>query len=294
MSKLKVAISQHPCVDDQRVNLDADIHHIKMAAEQHADLILLPELSTSSYFCISESPAHFDRAESIPGESTEVFQQLARKHQIIIATTLFEKRADSIYHNTAIVIDKDGSLAGIYRKMHIPDDPGFHEKYYFTPGDNEFRPVKTSIGNIGVLICWDQWYPEAARIMALAGADLLVFPSAIGWEQDESGAENHRQLEAWITVQRGHAIANSLPVLVSNRVGLETTADQKMKTRFWGSGFITGQQGELLARASIDNTEIIVAEIDMDRTEQIRRSWPFFRDRRIDAYQAILKRHADS
>ena len=293
MNKIKVAVGQHRCHADYDKNLQADISAIEQAAEQGADLVLLPELSTSLYFCISEDPANYDQAEPIPGRTTEALQAAAKANNIIVVTTLFEKRAKGLYHNTAIVIDKDGSLAGSYRKMHIPDDPGFYEKYYFTPGDQGFKPIETSIGKLGVLICWDQWYPEGARIMALSGAELLLFPSAIGWEPDEDKLENDQQRDAWITVQRGHAIANNLPVISSNRVGLETTEQDNMETLFWGSSFICGQQGEILAEASTEEEEVITAELDLAHTEQVRRVWPYLRDRRLDAYDGILKRHID-
>ncbi len=293
MKKLNVAVAQHHYSQSYADNLDKNREQIISAAKQGADLVLLPELSLSHYFCITENPVHFDNAETIPGKSTEVFQQLARENNIVIVTTLFEKRSEGIYHNTAIVCDKDGSLAGKYRKMHIPDDPGFHEKFYFTPGDQGFKPVSTSIGKLGVLVCWDQWFPEAARMMAMADADLLLFPSAIGWEPDEDATENQRQREAWITIQRSHAIANSLPIMVSNRIGLEATDDANMQTLFWGSGFIAGQQGEILQQCTSDKAEVIMTEISLDRTKQLRRIWPYFRDRRIDAYQGLLKRHID-
>jgi N-carbamoylputrescine amidase len=294
MKNIKVAVVQHACHENYDDNLKAGIDGIKKAATQGADLVLLPELSMGRYFCITEDPNNYDLAETIPGKTSEHLQHVAKENNIVIVTTVFEKRAKGLYHNTAIVLDKDGSLAGTYRKMHIPDDPGFYEKYYFTPGDQGFKPINTSLGKLGVLICWDQWYPEGARIMALSGAELLLFPSAIGWEPDEELAEKDRQRDAWITIQRSHAIANNLPVISSNRIGLETsTAEDNMATQFWGSSFITGQQGEILSQAGSDEETVIVAELDLERTEEVRRIWPYLRDRRIDEYSGILKRHID-
>lgn len=292
MSKMKFAVVQHACNDSYEQNLEAGINGIKYATSQGADLVLLPELSMGRYFCIKEDPANFDLAEPIPGQTTERLQQAAKENNIVIIATIFEKRAKGLYHNTAVVVDKDGSLAGTYRKMHIPDDPGFYEKYYFTPGDQGFIPIDTSVGRLGVLICWDQWYPESARIMALSGAEVLLFPSAIGWEPDEQQLEKDRQRDSWITIQRSHAIANNLPVIVSNRTGMEKSAE--IETLFWGSSFITGQQGEILKQAGTDEETVIVAELDLDRTEQVRRIWPYLRDRRIDQYDGILKRHIDN
>ncbi|MEQ8289253.1 MAG: carbon-nitrogen hydrolase [Gammaproteobacteria bacterium] len=293
MSKIKVAIAQHACSSSYDHNLQAGLNGIQQAAAAGADLVLLPELSMGTYFCIKEDPACFDLAETIPGPTSKALQAAAKENNIVVVATVFEKRAKGLYHNTAIVLDKDGSLAGSYRKMHIPDDPGYYEKYYFTPGDTGFKPINTSIGKLGVLVCWDQWYPEGARIMALSGAELLLFPSAIGWEPDADKAEQERQRDAWITIQRAHAVANNLPVLSSNRVGMEKDPDSDMASLFWGSSFITGQQGEILATAATDKEEVIVSEIDLDKTEQVRRVWPYFRDRRIDAYAGILKRHID-
>lgn len=294
MKNIKAAVVQHACSDNYEENLNVGINCIKEAAVQGIDLVLLPELSMGPYFCITEDPKNYDLAEPIPGKTTELLQEVAKENNIIIVTTLFEKRAKGLYHNTAIVLDKDGSLAGTYRKMHIPDDPGFHEKYYFTPGDQGFKPITTSIGKLGVLICWDQWYPEAARIMALSGAEILLFPSAIGWEPEEEQAEKDRQRDAWITIQRSHAIANNLPVIVSNRTGLETTENNNdMATQFWGSSFICGQQGEIIAEAGANEEALITAVLDLERTEQVRRIWPYFRDRRIDHYQGIIERNID-
>lgn len=293
MNKLKVAITQHACTSSYDDNLQAGIKGIRQAAAAGADLVLLPELSMGTYFCIKEDPAYFDLAEPIPGPTSEALQAAAKENNIVVVATVFEKRAKGLYHNTAIILDKDGSLAGTYRKMHIPDDPGFYEKYYFAPGDTGFKPVDTSIGRLGVLVCWDQWYPEGARIMALSGADVLLYPSAIGWEPDEEQAEQERQRDAWMTIQRAHSIANNLPVLSSNRIGMEQDTDSDMATLFWGSSFITGHQGELLCTATTDKEEVIVADIDLDKTEQVRRIWPYLRDRRIDAYEGILKRNID-
>lgn len=294
MKKIKVAIVQHACSHSYEENLKAGIDGVKKAAAQGVDLVLLPELSMGRYFCITEDPGNYDLAEPIPGKTTEKLQQAAKENNIIIVATIFEKRAKGLYHNTAVVLEKDGSLAGTYRKMHIPDDPGFYEKYYFTPGDQGFKPINTSIGRLGVLICWDQWYPEGARIMALSGAEILLFPSAIGWEPAEEQQEKDRQRNAWMTIQRSHAIANNLPVISSNRVGLESTeTDENTATQFWGSSFITGQQGEILSEATTNDEMLIVAELDLDRTEEVRRIWPYLRDRRIDQYDGILKRHID-
>lgn len=294
MKNIKVAVVQHACSDSYEENLKTGIDGIEKAAAQGVDLVLLPELSMGRYFCITEDPDNYDLAEPIPGKTTEQLQHVAKKNNVCIVTTLFEKRAKGLYHNTAIVIDKDGSLAGTYRKMHIPDDPGFYEKYYFTPGDQGFIPIDTSIGRLGVLICWDQWYPEAARIMALSGAELLLFPSAIGWEPEEDEAEKTRQRNAWVTIQKAHAIANNLAVVVSNRIGLEKTeTSEDNATLFWGSSFIAGQQGEILAEATVDKETVIIAEIDLEKTEQVRRIWPYFRDRRIDHYAGLLQRHID-
>ena len=294
MNNIKVAVVQHACTHNYEMNLEAGIKGIEDAAAQNADLVLLPELSLLPYFCITENPDNYDLAEPVPGKTSDKLSELAIKNQVVIVTTIFEKRAKGIYHNTALVFDKDGSIAGTYRKMHIPDDPGFYEKYYFTPGDQGFKPIDTSIGRLGVLICWDQWYPEAARIMALSGAELLLFPSAIGWEPNESEQEKIRQRNAWITIQKAHAIANNLPVLVSNRIGLEGISNHETQsTLFWGSSFIAGQQGETLAKATPDDECVIITELDLEKTEQVRRLWPYFRDRRIEHYQGLLQRNID-
>ena len=258
-----------------------------------AQLIVLQELHNAHYFCQSEDTNAFDLAETIPGPSTNFFAELAKKHKLVIVTSLFERRAAGLYHNTAVVIDSDGSIAGKYRKMHIPDDPGFYEKFYFTPGDLGFTPIQTSVGKLGVLVCWDQWYPEAARLMALGGAELLIYPTAIGWDRTDNEDEQQRQLGAWQLVQRGHAVANGLPVLVCNRVGYEASPTKDDPgIEFWGNSFIVGPQGELLAKADIDAT-VLTAEVSLRRSEDVRRIWPFLRDRRIDSYNEITKRFID-
>jgi N-carbamoylputrescine amidase len=267
---------------------------IRQASVSGASLIVLQELHTVPYFCQVEDPALFDLAEPIPGPSTETMGNLAAELGVVIVASLFERRAAGLYHNSAVVFEKDGSIAGTYRKMHIPDDPGFYEKFYFTPGDLGFMPIKTSVGTLGVLICWDQWYPEAARLMALAGADLLIYPTAIGWDPSDTAEEGERQLEAWTTIQRGHAIANALPLLAVNRVGFEASSEiRESGIKFWGSSFVAGPQGEILAQASRDGEEIMQVEIDMTVSERVRRIWPFLRDRRIDAYGDLLKRFRD-
>jgi N-carbamoylputrescine amidase len=291
----KVSVVQHTCSKDYNVNIERSLSGIREASQNGANIVLLPELNSLPYFCIDEDTANFDLAESVPGPTTDRLGQNAREFGLIIITTVFEKRARGIYHNTAVVLDTDGSLAGTYRKMHIPDDPGFYEKFYFTPGDQGFLPVETSIGKLGVLICWDQWFPEAARLMALAGAECLFYPSAIGWEPDENEQEKVRQRNAWITIQKAHAVANNLPVVVSNRLGRESGhSESSPVTEFWGSSFIAGQQGETLAKAPIDQAVVISAEINPDRTDTVRRIWPYFRDRRIDAYQGLTKRLLDA
>lgn len=292
--KLIVGLVQHACTEDRDHNLGASIEGIRDAAHRGAQVVLLPELHTGVYFCQSEDTARFDQAEPIPGPSTELLSGLARELGITIVGSLFEKRAPGIYHNTAVVLDSSGKLAGRYRKMHIPDDPGFYEKFYFTPGDLGFAPVRTGDTALGVLVCWDQWYPEAARLMALHGADLLLYPTAIGWDPRDDEAERARQRDAWRTVQRAHAIANGLPVLVCNRAGFEPDpSGVGPGIQFWGSSFIAGPQGEILAEAPADAPAVLVAEIDRRRSEDVRRIWPFFRDRRIDAYDDLLKRYGD-
>jgi N-carbamoylputrescine amidase len=290
---LTVALMQMACSPDRDTNERHISEQLRAAAAQGVQLVLLQELHYSRYFCQSENTAHFDLAEPIPGPGTEQLSVLARELQLVIVASLFERRAAGLYHNTAVVLDRDGSLAGRYRKMHIPDDPGYYEKFYFTPGDLGFSPIQTSLGKLGVLVCWDQWYPEAARLMALADADLLLYPTAIGWDPEDSADEQQRQLDAWQTIQRGHAIANGIPVLVCNRTGFENdVSGQSAGIRFWGSSFIAGAQGELLAQAA-DRPELLVARLDMQRREQVRRIWPYLRDRRIDAYQDLLLRFRD-
>ena len=294
MTMLKAALIQQSCTDSRDGNLAKTERMIRQASASGAELIVLQELHTSTYFCQVESPPLFDLAEAIPGPSSEALGKLAGELGVVIVASLFERRAAGLYHNTAVVLEKDGSIAGIYRKMHIPDDPGFYEKFYFTPGDLGFNPIKTSVGTLGVLVCWDQWYPEAARLMALAGADLLIYPTAIGWDRHDTAEEQQRQYDAWVTVQRGHAIANGLPLLAVNRVGFESSPEQPdVGIQFWGGSFAAGPQGEMLKVASHEHEEIVVVDIDCARSEQVRRIWPFLRDRRIDAYGEILKRYRD-
>lgn len=266
----------------------------RQLAQQGAELIVLQELHNSLYFCQVESVDNFDLAEPIPGPSTEFYGQLARELGVVIVTSLFERRAPGLYHNTAVVMEKDGSIAGKYRKMHIPDDPAYYEKFYFTQGDLGFQPIQTSVGRLGVLVCWDQWYPEAARLMALQGADLLIYPTAIGYESSDTTEEQQRQRMAWQTVQRGHAVANGLPVVTVNRVGHEPDPSQQTRgIQFWGTSFVCGPQGELLYEAPTDEETTAVVEVDIQRSEQVRRWWPFLRDRRIDNYEGITKRYID-
>jgi len=294
MKILKAALIQQSCSGDRSANLEKSAAMIVSAAASGAALVVLQELHCGPYFCQVEDPALFDRAEAIPGPSSRFLADLARRQGVVIVSSLFERRAAGLYHNTAVVFEKDGSIAGTYRKMHIPDDPGFYEKFYFTPGDLGFSPIRTSVGNLGVLVCWDQWYPEAARLMALAGADLLIYPTAIGWDPADAADEQERQRDAWMTVQRGHAIANGVPLLAVNRVGFEPSGGPDGSgILFWGSSFVAGPQGEMLAEASRDGEEILLAELDLGRSEKVRRIWPFLRDRRIDAYADILKRYRD-
>lgn len=291
---MKVAIVQQACSQQRQESLKYSIQGIRKAAEQGAKLILLPELHTGPYFCQTEDTRYFDLAEPIPGPSTEVFGTLAAELGVVLVISLFERRAPGIYHNTAVVLETDGHIAGRYRKMHIPDDPNFYEKFYFTPGDLGFTPIETSVGRLGILVCWDQWYPEAARLMALGGAELLLYPSAIGWDPRDDEVEKSRQQEAWITVQRGHAIANGLPLLASNRIGIEPDPSQQTPgIQFWGASFIAGPQGEVLAMGPMDEAAVLVAEIDLQRIEAIRRIWPYLRDRRIDAYENLTQRYLD-
>lgn len=285
---------QQRCGGFRGANLEKSCDMIRQAATSGASLVILEELHTSPYFCQVEDPSLFDLAETIPGSTTLLLGNLAAELGVVIVASLFERRAAGLYHNTAVVFEKDGSIAGKYRKMHIPDDPGFYEKFYFTPGDLGFNPIKTSVGTLGVLVCWDQWYPEAARLMALAGADLLIYPTAIGWDPSDNAEEKGRQREAWITIQRGHAVANGLPLLAVNRVGVEVSSEHPDKSiHFWGGSFAAGPQGEMLAQASTDDDEILLVDIDMAGSERVRRIWPFLRDRRIDAYGDLLKRFRD-
>ncbi|WJW76829.1 carbon-nitrogen hydrolase [Thiohalobacter sp. IOR34] len=288
------ALQQARDSDDREANLARCLAGIRQAAEAGARLVLLPELHNSRYFCQTEDPACFDIAEPIPGPSSEALAALARELGVVIVASLFERRAAGLYHNTAVVLDADGRLAGRYRKMHIPDDPGYYEKYYFTPGDLGFTPIDTAVGRLGVLVCWDQWYPEAARLMALAGAELLLYPTAIGWDPADDAAEQARQRDAWLTVQRGHAIANGLPVAACNRTGFEPDPSGRGDgIHFWGSSFVAGPQGELLAEATVEQEQLLLADLDLARSETVRRIWPYLRDRRIDAYGDLLKRFRD-
>ncbi len=291
--KITVCAIQQPCNSDRQNNLDFSIQQIHQASKRNADLVILPELHLGPYFCQNENHNTFDLAEPIPGPSTEVLSDIARQLKIVIVASLFEKRAAGLYHNTAVVFDKDGSMAGKYRKMHIPDDPGFYEKYYFTPGDLGFTPIQTSIGKLGVLVCWDQWFPEAARLMALAGADLLIYPTAIGWDPEDNSAEQKRQLDAWITIQRAHAVANGMPVISCNRIGLEQAPDNTGSIKFWGNSFIAGPQGEILDYADDQESKLLITSLDKSNSERVRRIWPFLRDRRIDAYPDLVKRFID-
>jgi N-carbamoylputrescine amidase len=290
---LKVALVQEKNHGDADANLAVIEQRVAEAAAQGARLVLLQELHNGAYFCQHEAVHEFDRAEPIPGPSTQRLAKLAAQHRVVLVSSLFEKRAIGLYHNTAVVFEQDGSIAGKYRKMHIPDDPGFYEKFYFTPGDLGFEPIQTSVGRLGVLVCWDQWYPEAARLMALAGAQILLYPTAIGWDPDDDAAEHDRQRMAWLLSHRGHAVANGLPVLSCNRIGHEPSPLGTSGIRFWGSSHVLGPQGEVLAEAATDAAQVLVADIDMDRSEHVRRIWPFLRDRRIDAYQDLLRRYRD-
>ena len=291
---LTVALVQHRCTSDRTANLAHISRQLHAAAKQGAQLVLLQELHNSLYFCQTEDTSQFDLAETIPGPSTTELACLAKELRLVIVASLFERRAPGLYHNTAAVLDSDGNLVGTYRKMHIPDDPGFYEKFYFTPGDLGFHPVQTSVGKLGVLVCWDQWFPEAARLMTLAGAELLLYPTAIGWDPRDDDAEKTRQREAWITIQRAHAIANGVPVLVCNRTGHEASPNTNdAGIDFWGSSFVCGPQGELLAQAPVDSEHLLISSIDVQRAEAVRRIWPYLRDRRIDAYGDLTQRYLD-
>lgn len=289
--KLKVALIQQSNTNDIVQNIAKLKENITTCARRGAELVVLQELHNGLYFCQTEDPALFDLAETIPGNSTEIFGAIAKELNIVLVLSLFEKRAPGLYHNTAVVMERDGSIAGIYRKMHIPDDPAYYEKFYFTPGDLGFEPIDTSVGRLGVLVCWDQWYPEAARLMAMRGADLLIYPTAIGWESTDPQEEKDRQLDAWTIAQRAHAVANGLHVVTVNRTGYESDPSGVTNgITFWGNSFVAGPQGELLTGTPVDGEINLVTEIDLSRTEKVRRMWPFFRDRRIDAFGGLTKR----
>jgi N-carbamoylputrescine amidase len=290
---LKDALLQETDRGSRGANLDAIEAGLREAAAAGAGLVLLQELHNGPYFCQHESVEEFDRAEPIPGPSTERIGALAQELELVVVASLFERRTAGLYHNTAVVFDRSREIAGVYRKMHIPDDPAFYEKFYFTPGDIGFEPIETSIGKLGLLVCWDQWYPEAARLMALAGAEMLLYPTAMGWDPNDDDDEKHRQRDAWITVQRGHAVANGRPLLACNRTGFEAAPDGGRGLQFWGSSFVAGPQGEILASASTDRRELLIADVDLARSENVRRIWPFLRDRRIDAYDDLLRRFRD-
>ena len=294
MKELKIGFLQQHNTADTKNNLLRLAEGISDLAKRGAQLIVLQELHNSLYFCQREDVRNFDLAELIPGPSTRFFGELAKEFGVVIVTSLFEKRAPGLYHNTAVVLEKDGTIAGTYRKMHIPDDPAYYEKFYFTPGDLGFHPIKTSVGKLGVMVCWDQWYPEAARLMALQGAEILIYPTAIGYESSDTQEEQQRQRIAWQTVQRGHAVANGLPVIAVNRVGHEPDpSGQTNGIQFWGTSFVAGPQGELIYEASTDEEESIIVELDIEHSEQVRRWWPFLRDRRTDEYNDIIKRYID-
>jgi N-carbamoylputrescine amidase len=293
-NKLKVGIVQHSNSSDVTENTNKTVAEIRNAAAQGAKLIVLQELHRSLYFCQTEDTELFDLAETIPGPSTELYGELAKELSVVIVTSLFEKRATGLYHNTAVVLDTDGSIAGKYRKMHIPDDPGFYEKFYFTPGDLGFEPIQTSVGKVGVLVCWDQWFPEAARLMAMAGAELLIYPTAIGWDPRDDKDEQIRQRDAWIISQRAHAVANGVPVISVNRVGHEADpSGQSEGIQFWGNSFVAGPQGEMLLHADEQEEQTLTVEIDQARSESVRRIWPYLRDRRIDHYGDLQKIYRD-
>ncbi|PUA26506.1 MAG: acyltransferase [Cellvibrio sp. 79] len=290
---IKVGLVQQSCTADLAGNFSKSIAQIRIAAEQGAELVVLQELHRGLYFCQQEIAGYFDLAETIPGPSTLALGELAKELNIVIVSSLFEKRGVGLHHNTAVVIERDGSIAGKYRKMHIPDDPGYYEKFYFTPGDLGFEPIQTSVGKLGILVCWDQWFPEAARLMAMAGAELLIYPTAIGWSPQEKHDEQLRQREAWITIQRAHAIANGLPVVSVNRVGHEPDPAGGPGLTFWGTSFVAGPQGEFLYEATTEQEETVVVDVDLSRSETVRRMWPYLRDRRIDHYGDLLKIYRD-
>ena len=290
---LALALLQQRDHGSAEANLAIIAAELRTAATAGAELVVLQELHNGPYFCQHEAVTEFDRAEPIPGPSTEFLASLAAELGLVIVASLFERRAPGLYHNTAVVLDKTSGIVGKYRKMHVPDDPGFYEKFYFTPGDLGFQPIQTSVGKLGILVCWDQWYPEAARLMALAGAEMLLYPTAIGWDRADSAAEQQRQREAWITVQRAHAVANGVPVAACNRVGFEPQPGGAGGIQFWGSSFVCGAQGEMLAQAGSEQPERVLVQLDLQRSEDVRRIWPFLRDRRIDAYGEILHRYRD-
>jgi len=291
---LKVALIQQSNSPDITFNRIKLTDNIKKCAAKGAELVVLQELHDSLYFCQVEDPDNFDLADLVPGKATEFYGNLAQELNIVLVTSMFEKRAAGLYHNTAVVFEKDGSVAGTYRKMHIPDDPNYYEKFYFTPGDSGFQPINTSLGKLGVLVCWDQWYPEAARLMALAGAQILIYPTAIGWTSNDGEPERMRQLDAWVTIQRSHAIANGIPVISVNRTGYETDNSANTKgIEFWGHSFVAGPQGEFISVAPQDAEANLIVDIDLNNSENVRRWWPFLRDRRIDAYQGLLNRYID-
>ena len=290
---MKTALIQQAYHDNKEQTLQVTIEKIKEAVQNGAQLVVLQELHQTEYFCQSEDTKFFDYAADFESDVAS-WSNIAKENNVVLVTSLFEKRTAGLYHNTAVVFEKDGSVAGKYRKMHIPDDPGFYEKFYFTPGDLGFEPIQTSVGKLGVLVCWDQWYPEAARIMTLKGAELLIYPTAIGWFDEDSNEEKARQLDSWITIQRSHAIANGIPVLSCNRVGFEADSAGVMSgTRFWGNSFVCGAQGEMIAHANEKNETILYADIEHERTKEVRDIWPFLRDRRIEEYQCLLKRYCD-
>ena len=293
MKKITAALVQQSCSADKTANLAKSIERIRKAAKEGANLVVLQELHAGLYFCQTEDTGCFDQAEPIPGPSSELLASVAAECGVVLVASLFERRAAGLYHNTAVVFEKDGSMAGTYRKMHIPDDPSYYEKFYFTPGDLGFKTIKTQKGRIGTLICWDQWYPEAARLTALKGAEVLFYPTAIGWHPGEKEQYGENQYGAWMNVMKGHAVANGIYVAAANRIGLEQYVPNTAGIEFWGASFITGPQGEILAQASHDKEEILIAEVDLDLQENIRQNWPFFRDRRIDAFGDITKRALD-
>lgn len=293
MAELTIGIVQHACGADVEANLQKTIAGIRATASKGAKLVVLQELHRSLYFCQQENTDEFDLAETIPGPTSNTLAALAKELGVVIVASLFERRTAGLYHNTAVVLDSDGSIAGIYRKMHIPDDPGYYEKFYFTPGDLGFQPIQTSVGKLGVQVCWDQWFPEGARLMAMAGAEILIYPTAIGWNPDDDDAEQQRQREAWITIQRSHAVANGLPVISVNRIGHETDPGGGPGALFWGSSFVAGPQGEILCQADTTTETFAVTQIDLGRSEAVRRLWPYLRDRRIDHYGDLTKLYRD-